>query len=104
MLGLILIYFIGKSYYKLAEEFTKNKWLWAILGIAFYYVGTFIGGAILAIGYDLVLEESIESTNEYLIGLMALPFGLATWWGSYTMLKKQWSSSTEMDEQVLDSE
>lgn len=104
MLGLILIYFIGKSYYKIAEEFAKNKWLWAILGIAFYYTGIIVGGIILAIGYELVLEKSIESANEVVIGIMALPFGLLTWWASYSLLKKQWSSRTEMDEQLLDAE
>ena len=33
MLGLLLIYFIGKYFYDLAAEFEKNKWLYAILGV-----------------------------------------------------------------------
>jgi hypothetical protein len=33
MLGLLLIFFVGQSYYKLADEFGEKKWPFAILGI-----------------------------------------------------------------------
>lgn len=42
MLGLSLLYFIGKYFYRLAEGFNKNKWYFAFLGNIVDYVGTFI--------------------------------------------------------------
>ena len=33
MLGLVLLYWIGKYFYKLAEEYDKSKWGFAILGL-----------------------------------------------------------------------
>ena len=44
MLGFLLIYFIWKYYSELAVEHNKSKWGYALLGIATYYIGTFIGG------------------------------------------------------------
>ncbi len=44
MLGLFLLYFIGKIFYQLAEAHNKNKWVFAILGVIAYYAGTFLGG------------------------------------------------------------
>lgn len=47
MLGLVFIYFIGKYFYKLVEEFGKSKWGFVILGVVLYYGGVFLGGIIL---------------------------------------------------------
>jgi hypothetical protein len=47
MLGLVFIYFIGRYYYKLAENHNRSKWGFAVLGVATYYGGTFAAGALL---------------------------------------------------------
>lgn len=77
MLGILLIYFIGKYFYRLAEKFNQNKWLYAILGIVTYYVGTFVGGIILAI-FDELLTMEINWENNFALGLLVLPFGIAS--------------------------
>lgn len=92
MLGLFFLYFIGKYFYKLAEEFNKNKWLFAILGIVIFYVGTFIGGILLGL-LDLIFEIGFDYDNSTLLGFMALPFGIASTYLFYYLLKKQWSNS-----------
>ncbi|MCB0439438.1 MAG: hypothetical protein KDD20_11930 [Mangrovimonas sp.] len=92
MLGLLLIYFIGKYFYDLAAEFEKNKWLYAILGVVMYYVGTFIGGLILGV-LDALMELGIDWDNNLLLGLLGLPFGIAASYLFYYLLKKSWSKS-----------
>lgn len=98
MIGLVLIYFLGKAFYELAQNNGKNKWLFAILGVVSYYIGTFIGGIVLVLiepwtGFD------IETANNFVISLLALPFGLLTCYGFYQLLKYNWTkqppSSTE---------
>ena len=37
MLGLLLIYWIGKKYYELATEHNRSPWGYAILGVFVYY-------------------------------------------------------------------
>ena len=39
MVGLILIYFTGKAFANLAEEYNKGKWLYGFLGVFSYYGG-----------------------------------------------------------------
>ena len=80
MLGLILLFFIGKWHYTLAEEFNKNKWLFAILGIVVYYGGIMIGAFILGLLSVLFDFEEVLELPEIVLGLIALPIGLlATW-------------------------
>jgi MFS family permease len=92
MLGIFFLYFIGKYFYKLAEEFKKNKWLFAILGILVYYIGTFIGGVILGI-LDELIGIGFDWDNTLALGLIALPFGIGVAYLFYFILKKEWEKS-----------
>jgi len=105
MIGLLLIYFIGKAFYKLAELHNKSKWGMAILGVLSYYFGTFLGGVILALGYEIYEPNSLDNLNDTLLGLMGLPFGIFACWGFYTILKKQWNKKKEdSDNMILDED
>ena len=84
MLGILLIYFIGKSFYKLAEIYNKQKWVFAILGIATYYAANIFVQLVIIYGLDYY-------ENELGIALLGIPFGLLAWWGLYTYLKNDWS-------------
>src|SRR5689334_9471590 len=107
MIGLLLIYFIGKAFYELAHEHDRSQWGFAILGVVSYYGGTFIGGFILGLIYEFGLSESIENVNSVLLGFMAVPFGLLICWGFYHLLKKSWSRSADSNSassEVLDAD
>ncbi len=92
MLGLIFLYFIGKYFFKLAEEFNQNKWLFAILGIIVYYLGTFAGGILLGI-LDALIGIGFNWDNNLALGLIALPFGIGAAYLFYFLLKKQWEKT-----------
>lgn len=105
MLAFLLLYFIGKQFYNLAESFQKNGWGYAIAGIAAYYGGTFIGGFIIAIAYLTLSTTPYEEANEYGLTLLALPFGLLGCWVLYRILKNNWEkkpASAGMD--ILDED
>src|SRR5258705_7904700 len=103
MLGLVLIYFIGKHYYNLAGLHEKNKWLFAIIGIGSYYAGAFIAGVILGIVL-LGFGTSVDDLNNVVLALIALPFGIGTTALVYHLLKKNWQknkkANLEMIEQI----
>jgi hypothetical protein len=92
MLGILLIYFIGKQFYTLAEDFNKNKWLYAILSIVLYYVAGFVFGTVLAI-FDLIFEWGIDWDNSFGLNLLGIPIGLLADWGFYYLLKKRWEKT-----------
>ena len=93
MLGLLLLYWIGKYFYKLAEKFEKSKWVFTILGIAIYYVGTFIFAAIFIIVGELYSPGFVDDFNETLLSFISLPFGLLSCFILYKYLKKKWEKS-----------
>ena len=92
MIGLILLYFVGKAFYDLAGLHNKNEWLYAVLGVGSYYAGIIVGGFLTAIGYELY-GESIDEVNETLLGILALPIGVLACWGFYRNLKSRWEKS-----------
>ena len=98
MLGLILIYWIGKYFYKLAEEYGKNKWGYAILGIVSYYGGIIVFSFITGIVVELTAPGAIESMNETLLGLMMIPFGFLSCYLLYKYFAKTWKKNLPVDE------
>lgn len=105
MLGLLLIYFIGKQFYNLAGDFNKNKWVFAILGVVSYYSGIIITGFILGFLIALGPLEGLASLPEIVLGLITIPFGILACWGLYTILKKSWSKAVSTEQNTaLDGE
>jgi amino acid permease len=105
MVGLILLYFVGKAFYDLADANNKGKWLFAILGVVSYYTGIMIGGILIGVGYELFIG-SVDDVNATLLGFFALPFGVLACWGFYRILKSQWQKKktfSESSEDVLDA-
>jgi high-affinity Fe2+/Pb2+ permease len=90
MLGILLLYFIGKYFYQLAEDFNKNRWAFAILGIVTYYAGTFIFGLLIGILMAVSGNNSFFEMNDIVLSLIALPFGLLSTWALHATLKKSW--------------
>jgi hypothetical protein len=106
MVGLILLYFVGKSFYDLAGLHGKRQWLYAILGVGSYYAGLIVGGIMLGIGHELFIDGSIDDVNETLLGFLALPFGVLACWGFYRTLKSRWGKKetfSNLAEEVLDA-
>jgi len=93
MLGIILIYVLGKYFYKLADKYNKGKWLYAILGIISYYFGATIIGGIVLVLLDLLFELDLNWDNNSGLSLLIMPFGIVTSYLLYYLLKRQWSKS-----------
>ena len=102
MLGLALIYFIGKYYYNLAGYHDKNKWGYAILGIAAYYAGAFLLGVIAGIVIELFTNSSVDDMNSFVLGLIGLPFGAGATALLYHLLKKNWEKNRKSDLEMIE--
>ncbi len=98
MLGLLLLYWIGKYFYKLAEAYDKSAWTYAILGIVAYYGGTLVFGIIFGIIAEIISPGFIDSFNENLLGLLMLPFGLLSCYLLYKYLEKTWKKNRPVNE------
>ncbi|CAM1344356.1 hypothetical protein [Tenacibaculum amylolyticum] len=101
MLGLILLYFIGKKFYELADEFEKSKWGFAILGIASYYIGGLSILFVLGMLFEIFSPGSI-SGNENSYSLLVIPFGLLTVYILYMYLEKKWKKEMPKIDNLID--
>jgi len=104
MIRIVLIYFLGKPFYDLSIKFEKKKWLFAVLGVVAYYAGTFIGGFIIALGYEFS-GNNIDDLDDTLLGFMVLPLGLLAAYLYYQALKRKWEKQLVLTHSdVLDDE
>lgn len=99
MLGLLLLYWIGKYFYKLAEDYDKSQWTYAILGILVYYAGTFVFGLAIGTIIEIASPGYVETINEFLFGLLMIPFGLLCCYLFYDYLKRSWKRNEALLEE-----
>ena len=102
MLGLILLYWIGKYFYELAEQHNKSQWGFAILGIVTYYSGLLIFSFIAGIVIELTSPGYIETVNETLFGFLMLPFGFLSCYLLYQYLQKTWNKNRPDTDKLID--
>lgn len=102
MLGLLVIYWIGKWHYNLAELHKKTKWLYAILGVLIYYAFTFGASLLIVIFAVYTGGDWINSIPEIALGLLGIPFGIAATWGFRSIMKKQWETEVVVFSEILD--
>lgn len=88
MLGLILIFWVARHFYRLAEQHNKSKWAYAILSIAIWFGAQVLFGLGLAI-FFMAAGEEVELDN-MVISLLSLPISLAAVWLLNYLLKRSW--------------
>lgn len=108
MLGILLIYFIWKHFSELAIEHNKSKWGFGLLGIATYYIGTFVGGIVFVIIDLLAGTHYVDESSNIKLSIIALPFGLLFVWGLFKLLENKWAnkkipSGDSLDHDLLES-
>jgi hypothetical protein len=90
MLGIFLIYWIGKRYYSLAHDYEKSPWPYAILAIGIYYGSQLLFGVILG----LVMPEVFSGGGSDIgINLFGIAVGLLVWWIVYEIIKRKWENA-----------
>lgn len=116
MLALVFIFFLGRSFYKLAELYGRSKWGYGILGVVIYYAGLMLGGLIVGVFYAIYIGlENIENfdaavdRNSTFLGLLAIPFALLSCWLAYKFLESRFKRSLEdhpvnLDSDILDDD
>lgn len=104
MLGLILIYAVGKSFYDLAGDYEKNQWLFAILGVASYYGGASLAGLIVIVLIGIFSPGLLESINELLLEIALIPIGLIICSLFYKSLEKRFSNQLSTTNENFSSE
>ncbi|WP_255069511.1 hypothetical protein [Lacihabitans sp. LS3-19] len=95
MLGIFLIYWIGKKYYVLAENNNRSPWGFAILGIIIYYSSQFAMGIGLAI---LMPEMFIGNNNDIMLNVLGIGIGLLVWYLIFQYLESKWENEEEFVE------
>lgn len=101
MLGLVLLYFIGKKFYTLAEEYDKSIWSYAVLGIVIYYIGLYGAAFIVGIVFAMMESTFLENMNDFVLGLMLMPFGLLSCYLLYLFLEKKWKKEKPKRQEKL---
>ena len=90
MLGLLLIYWIGNYFYKLARKYKQNEWGYALTGIAVYYVGGFVFVFLIGAIAEIISPGSVDQVSDLVFSLLGVPFGLGSCYFFYVYLERKW--------------
>ena len=112
MLGLLILYFLAKPFYKLAERYDRSPIGYAVLAIFLYYVVIFGSSLIGGVVMELSSPGMVDTINESLLGLLFIPFGLVFLFFFYGYLEKRFRSGGRggtppedlLDAQLIDQE
>ena len=88
MFGILLIYWVGKYFYQLAIEFNKNKWGFAVLGLATYFGSQLVFGFICGI-FNEIFDLGIDFDGVG-VNLLGIPVGAASCYFLHKFLEKKW--------------
>lgn len=103
MLGIILLFVMGKYFYKLAEKYEKSKWGYAILGIVTYYGVFFVAGIIYTLIFFMNNPlASEDDLSDWSITLICLPIGLGGAYLLYYLLEKNWRKNANKGRANID--
>ncbi len=100
MVGIFIIYFIGKKYYELAVKYNQKKWLFAFLGFVVYYASAIVMVIFLLI-IDGILGLNINFENKFFTGVLELGVGFTGVIVTYNLLKKKWEREYPIEEDEL---
>ena len=96
MLGLIAIYFIGKSFHDLAKYHNKNKWAFVFAGLGVFYGSQIAFGLILGLFFMHLLENTI------LINVGGLFIAAIAGVLFYSYLKNKWENDASLEPNMQD--
>lgn len=101
MLGLLLLYWIGKKYSALAKQYARKPVGPVIGGIVVYYLFFFVSVSI----FDAInANKNYDLSMNLLATLVSMPVGLLATWGLYKYLEKKWSNVPFEENDLLDED
>lgn len=104
MIGLICIYFIGKYFYKVAKDYNKNRWLYSLLGILCFYVGSvLIGGMFFYFFAGKFWSTRLNFIFELpYLGVLKMPFGIVLACLIHYLLEANWKKYFTIADNEID--
>ena len=85
----------------MAADNNQNKWLYAILSIAIFFIGTVLGAIILNVVF-LIIDYNYDWDNDKANSIIAIPFGLLADYLFYYILNKKWQIAIEVNDDIDD--
>lgn len=103
MLGLFIIYWIGKRFYDLATIHGRSPWGYAILGVAAYYITQLLFGMIAYVASPETFSN-MDKGSELLLNLVGIGIGAGVWYLLLQYLTRKWENEAEQNYIGIDDE
>ncbi|MEM6344809.1 MAG: hypothetical protein AAF927_13040 [Bacteroidota bacterium] len=102
MLLYIVLFIVGRFFYKTANDNDKNGWAHGILSIVVFFIGTNVASILIVLAFSAFADDATDLPGEFSLIFMALPFGFLACWGLYKLLFYNWSKEEKFNENIID--
>jgi len=102
--GALTTYLVGRIFYDTAGRYQQSRWAFAIIGVAAYFIGTYVGAVLAVLIGDVLSPGYTALYTDKTIALMGTPVGLIVCRITYIRLKKSWSKPKRVTKHTLDSD
>jgi hypothetical protein len=103
MLGLFVIYWIGKRFYDLATIHNRSPWGYAILGVAIYYITQFVFGIIMYLMFPDTFSN-MDKASELGLNVVGILVGAGVWYFALQYFTKKWENEADANYIEVDDE
>jgi hypothetical protein len=103
MLGLVLIYWVAKKFYDLADYHNRSQWGYAFMGIGIYFGAQLLFGLFLEI-FSPGFIESLDKSAGFGLDLLGMAIGALFWYLALQYFTKKWENQYDSESNNMDSE
>ncbi|PQJ77717.1 hypothetical protein [Polaribacter porphyrae] len=98
IIGYIILFYVGFYFYRLAENYKKNKWLLALVGLLTFFLGYFV----YLIYYRFFVFEELDDFTYPEIGFKSFLVGIITTFILFQILNIVWGRKLKKSESEVD--
>jgi hypothetical protein len=103
MLGLVLIYWVGRKFYDLADYHKRSQWGYTFVGLGIYFGTQLIFGMVLEL-LNPGLIDGLDKSSGLGLDLLGMAIGGLVWYLALQYFTKKWEQQYDSEAYNLDAE
>ncbi|MGL4632595.1 MAG: hypothetical protein ACRCVT_15435 [Leadbetterella sp.] len=103
MLGILLLYHLGRAFSNLAKEYDKKPWVWVVISLLVYFGSQLLTGVMIGV-FAPEYFPTPRSSDNIVFNLIGILIGLLFYYILYKICSYKWSKELDTMSIIDESE